>query len=100
MRRQGSTQVMAPAKKQGTASLAITATITCAITTGNEGFAECQNLCRVQKLGHSAKSNFAECSAWQSKTHGKFTLCRVSGTQQNKTLGKDYFAECQTLGKE
>jgi hypothetical protein len=24
----------------------------------------------------------------------------VSGTQQNKTLGKDYFAECQTLGKE
>jgi hypothetical protein len=63
-------------------------------TTGNEDFAEGQNLCQVQKIGHSAKSNFAECNTRQSKTHGKFTLSECPA------LGKDYFTECRTLGKE
>ena len=30
------------------------------ITTGNWIFAECVEVCRVAKLGHSAKSHFAE----------------------------------------
>jgi len=34
-------------------------------------------------VGHSAKNHFAECR-----------------TRQRKTLGKEGFAECQTLGKE
>jgi hypothetical protein len=68
-------------------------------TTGNEDFAECPEICREQNIRHSAKILFAECSTRQRKTHGKFILCRVSGTRHNKTLGKEFFAECRALGK-
>jgi hypothetical protein len=53
------------------------------ITTGNSIFAECHMLCRVPNIGHSAKTLFTECHS-----------------RQRFTLGKDRFAECQTLGKE
>jgi hypothetical protein len=70
------------------------------ITTGNAVFAECPRLCRVLNIGRSAKRFFAECYTRQRKTHGKVTLCRVPGARQTETLGKDYFAECQALGKQ
>ena len=40
-------------------------------------------LCRVLKIGHSTKTFFAECC-----------------TRQRIALGKDFFAECRTLGKK
>ena len=46
-------------------------------TTGNRDFAECKILCRVSKIGHSAKN----C------TRQRF-LCRVPGTRQTQALGK------------
>ena len=52
------------------------------ITTRNISFAECNFLCRGLKVGHSAKSYFAEYR-----------------TRQRYTLGKEGFAECQALGK-
>jgi hypothetical protein len=67
------------------------------LTTGNENFAECPELCRVQNIGHSAKILFAECSTRQRKTHGKFMLCRVSGTRQNKTLSKEVCFQRQNI---
>ena len=51
-------------------------------TTGNRDFAECKILCRVSKIGHSAKTFFAECC-----------------TRQRIALGKEFFAECRALGK-
>ena len=42
------------------------------LTTGNTAFAECKLLCRVSKIGHSAKT----------------------------ALGKEFFVECRALGKE
>ena len=51
-------------------------------TTGNRAFAECKLLCRVSKIGHSAKTFFAKCR-----------------TRQRIALGKEFFAECQALGK-
>jgi len=42
------------------------------LTTGNRAFAECKLLCRVSKIGHSAKT----------------------------ALGKEFFVECRALGKE
>ena len=76
-------------------------------TTGEHRFAECCQLCRVPKIGHSAKPLFAECrtgwhsaksSTWQRvalpsapecPALGKSPLCRVqhsakSGTRQKK----------------
>ena len=53
------------------------------ITTGNGIFAECKLLFRVSKIGHSAKTFFAECR-----------------TQQRIALGKEFFAECRALGKK
>ena len=46
-------------------------------TTGNRDFAECKILCRVSKIGHSAKN----C------TRQRF-LCRVPATRQTRALGK------------
>jgi hypothetical protein len=76
-----------------------------AFTTANQQFAECQRLCRAQKIGHSAKLLFAECRTRQRRTHGEPYLCRAQGTRQRKTLGKIYFCRepCArqriTLGK-
>ena len=69
------------------------------ITTGNRNFAECHMLCRVLKLGHSAKSFFAECRTRQSKALGKelFVECLMLDTVRHSA--KMPFAECQTLGK-
>jgi hypothetical protein len=53
----------------------------------------------VLNIGHLAKRLFAECYTRQRKTHGERILCRAPGTQQRKTLGKEYFAECRVLGK-
>ena len=64
-------------------------------TTGNPAFAECQGLCRVPNLGHSATSFFAECLAWGTRQN--------RGTRQRKALGKYASlpsAESQALGKE
>ena len=57
-------------------------------TTGNRDFAECKILCRVSKIGHSAKTFFAECCTRQRIALGK-----------HGHSAKDFFAECQTLGK-
>ena len=58
------------------------------VTTGNMIFAECKLLCRVSKIGHSAKKVFAECRTQQRIALGKKRLPT-----------KDFFAECQALGK-
>jgi hypothetical protein len=68
-------------------------------TTGNQHFAECQILCQVQNIGHSANRLFAECRTRQRQTHGELILYWASGTRQRKTLGKERFAECRALGK-
>jgi hypothetical protein len=52
-------------------------------TTGNSIFAECERICRVSSIAHSAKTEFAEC-----------------GTRKNKTLGKDLCVECLAVGKD
>lgn len=79
------------------------------ITTGKRIFAECPALCRVPKVGHSAKGLFAECEPTdtqqrtntqqrtlcrvldtrQSEYTRQKCLCRVSGARQRMTLGKD-----------
>ena len=50
-------------------------------TTRNRDFAECKILCRVSKIGYSAKTFFAECCTQR-------VLCRVPGTRQQNALGK------------
>ena len=55
---------------------------------GNRDFAECKILCRVLKIGHSAKTFFAECYTRQIIALGK-----------DGHSAKDFFAERQTLGK-
>ena len=51
------------------------------ITTGNNRFAEYQNICRVHSIEHSAKKLFAEC-------------CRNHTRQNNGTRYIKLFAEC------
>jgi hypothetical protein len=68
-------------------------------TTRNAVFAECPRLCRVLNIGHTANRLFAECYTRQRKTHGEHILFRAPVTRQRKTLGKEYCAECRTLGK-
>jgi hypothetical protein len=41
---------------------------------------------------------FAECCTRQSFTLENDRVCRDQDSQHRKTLGKDYFVECQTLG--
>ena len=55
------------------------------ITTRNISFAECNFLCRGIKVGHSATIYTRQ-----------RRLCRVSGTRQSQTLGKDPF--CRVSG--
>ena len=57
-------------------------------TTGDTLYAECQMLCLVFYIGHSAKERFAECHSWQKTTHGKKVVCLVPNTRQTATLGK------------
>jgi hypothetical protein len=57
----------------------------------NRAFAECNFLCQVVKVEHSAKSYFAECRTQQRYTLGKEGKAKHSA--------KALFAECQALGK-
>jgi hypothetical protein len=62
-------------------------------------------LCRVLVSLPSAfcralgKEGFAESHTRQSPALGNELVYRVQDTQHRRTLGKDMFAECQTLGK-
>ena len=86
------------------------------VTTGKPTYAECQVLCWVQNLEHSAKELFVECppksTRWTTGTQrnkslpsagqlalGKAALCRVLACGHS---AKPIFAEClkKTLGKE
>ena len=96
-------------------------------TTGNRHFAECQRLCRVYFIGHSANTVFAECQIKYTRQKkntrqnaslpsafflalGKDVFCRVLffGTWQNASLPsaffwhstKMYFAECLCFGTQ
>ena len=60
-------------------------------TTGNRHFAECRKLCRVPKIGHSAKTGFAEC---HFSALGKMRLCQVFFL----ALGKDVFCRVPFFG--
>ena len=68
-------------------------------TTGNRDFAECKILCRVSKIEHSTKTFFTECCTRQRITLGKefFAECQALG--KKRLSAKDFFAECQALGK-
>jgi hypothetical protein len=46
------------------------------------------------------KEGFAESRTRQSSALGNEPLYRVQDTWHRSALGKDMFAECQTLGKE
>ena len=63
-------------------------TLASIVTTGNRDFAECKILYRVLKIGHSAKTFFAEC----------YTRQRIALGKKGHSA-KDFFADCQTLGK-
>ena len=58
-------------------------------TTGNRAFAECNFFCRVLKVGHSAKSYFAECRTRQRYT---FAECQALGKARHSA--KALFAKC------
>jgi hypothetical protein len=83
--------------------------VICSYTTGIRVFAECRRLCRVLFVGHSAKTSlpraalgkdfFAESRTQQSPALGIDFVYRVQDTRYRNTLGKDKFAEWQTLGK-
>ena len=51
------------------------------------------------KIGYSAKTFFAECCTRQRIAFGKefFVECQALGKKMHSA--KDFFAECQTLGK-
>jgi hypothetical protein len=63
------------------------------------------SLCRVPDALPSTfsrvlgKEGFAESRARQSSVLGNEPLYRVQDTRHRSVLGKDMFAECQTLGK-
>jgi hypothetical protein len=46
------------------------------------------------------KDYFAECRTRQSPALGNETVYRVQGTRHSEALGKEPFAEWQTLGKD
>jgi hypothetical protein len=62
-------------------------------TTGIRAFAKCQPLCRVLFLGHSTKKPLPRAVL------GKVLLSVTSSFTECGTLGKDMFAEWQTLGQ-
>ena len=43
-----------------------------------------RDLCRVSKIGHSAKTFFAKCCTRQKRALGKGLLCRVPGCRQKR----------------
>ena len=53
----------------------------------------------MSKIGHSAKTFFAECRTQQKIALGKefFAECRALGKKRHSA--KDLFVECQALGK-
>jgi hypothetical protein len=63
-------------------------------------------LCRVPVSLPSAfyralgKDDFAESRTWQSRALGKELVYRVQDPRHSEALGKDFFAERQTLGKD
>jgi hypothetical protein len=79
-------------------------------TTRIRAFAECRRRLGVgffvaagtKKMSSAAlgKENFAERGTRQSPTLGKELVYRVQDTRHSEALGKDCFAERQTLGKE
>jgi hypothetical protein len=71
------------------ASLALT--VMC--TTGIRLFAECWMLCRVLSVGHLTKNSLS------SVALGKVTLSVTTTFTKSRTLDKDLFIECQTLGE-
>ena len=72
-----------PRRRTGTASE------TCkSSTTEDRLYAECQTLCLIFYIGHSAKEWFAECHPRQRAAHGNSMVCLVPDTRQTKTLGK------------
>ena len=84
-------------------------------TTGIASFAECQELCRVFYIGHSAKDVFAECPNSNTRQRHdprqSWSLPSAQDRHSTKTFSlpsaqichsaKTFFAECQrlTLGK-
>jgi hypothetical protein len=64
----------------------------CILTTGIQDFAECWPLCRVPFVGHSAKVALPRAAL------GEFLLSVTRWFTERRTLGKEMFAECQTLG--
>jgi hypothetical protein len=64
-----------------------------------------QALCRVPRDLPSViyraldKIVFAECHSWRKTTLDTDIFCRVRNTRHIMTLGKEIFAECQTLGE-
>jgi hypothetical protein len=62
-------------------------------------------LCRVPDALPSAfcralgKGGFAESRTWRNPALGNELVYRVQDTRHRQTLGKDMFAECQTLSK-
>ena len=68
-------------------------------STGNRDFAECKILYRVLKIGHSAKTFFAECYTRQRIALGKDLFAECPALGKDGHSAKDFFAERQTLGK-
>ena len=68
-------------------------------TIGNRVFVECKLLCRVLKMGHSAKTFFAECRTRQRIALGKEFFVEYRALGKKGHSAKDFFAECQALGK-
>jgi hypothetical protein len=70
-----------------------------ATTTGIWLFAECSALCRVLSIVHSARKSLSSAALGKVllSVTTVFTESRTLGTEN--TLGKEIFAECQTLGE-
>ena len=73
---------------------------------GEHRFAECRQLCRVPKVGHSAKPLFAECrTGWHSAKSSTRQRVALPSATECPALGKGWhsakslFAECNTRKK-
>jgi hypothetical protein len=64
-------------------------------TTRIHGFAECSALCQVFFIGQY----FVECRTRQNPALGNEHVYREQDSRHRNTLGKNLFAECQTLGE-
>jgi hypothetical protein len=71
-------------------------------TTGIRLFAECRRAAALPSAFYRAlgKADFAERRTRQSPTLGKDLIYRVQDTRHSQALGKDCFAESQTLDKD